>query len=71
MGRDQFDQSIIMSRSSFDGTGGKNITKLKVQFAGSFITMDADIVIQKNVYEGDNEPGGKIFKTGGERCTEN
>lgn len=58
-----------MRLRSFDEIRDKKITKLRGQFAGSFI--DVDIAITKysgrnSAEERDSKPGGEIFKTGGE-----
>lgn len=68
MSRDKFYQSTTIRLSSFDEMRDKKITKLRGQFAGSFI--DVDVAITKcsgrnSMEERDSEPGGKIFKAGG------
>ena len=65
MGRDNFYQSIIMRLSSFGGIQDKKIINLRVQFAGSFINVDAEITKysgRNSVEKRDSDLGGKIFQ---------
>lgn len=65
MGRDNFYQSIIMRLSSFGGMQDKKIINLRVQFAGSFINVDAEITKysgRNSVEKRDSDLGAKIFQ---------
>lgn len=65
MGRDNFYQGIIMRLSSFGGMQDKKIINLRVQFAGSFINVDAEITKysgRNSVEKRDSDLGTKIFQ---------